>query len=137
MVYHRTLALLSSLAPIVWASPATACYTGPMPLAFDGRTARLTEDSKQSLAYYAETRGIGGKDRLLVIFYGPAPRVAADKDLLKKRQATVRGYLLYKGVPASAVSLVTTKRALPPYIARFQPSIRSIATVELTIGCSG
>ena len=57
--------------------------------------------------------------------------------MLKKRQATVRGYLLYKGVPASAVSLVTTKRAMPTYILDFDPSVRSVATVELTIGCGG
>ena len=137
MVYFRMLALIAVFVPTLWATPATACYTGPMPLAFDGRTAQLTEHSKERLAYYAEMGGIDGKDRLLVIFYGPAPQHAADKGMLKKRQATVRGYLLYKGVPASAVSLVTTKRAMPTYILDFDPSVRSVATVELTIGCGG
>jgi hypothetical protein len=137
MVYFRTLATLAVLASTLWATPATACYTGPVPLAFDSRTAQLTEQSKQRLAYYADMRGIDGKDRLLVIFYGPAPQYAPDKELLKKRQATVRGYMLYKGVPASAASIVATKRALPSYFRDFDPGVRPVATVELTIGCGG
>ncbi len=137
MVYFRSLALLAVFASTLWATPATACYTGPMPLAFDGRTAQLTEHSKERLAYYAEMRGIDGKDRLFVIFYNPAPQHAADMGLLKKRQATVRGFLLYKGVPVNAVSLVTTKRALPSYSMNLDPGVRSVATVELTIGCGG
>jgi len=121
----------------LWAMPATACYTGPMPMAFNGRTAQLSKNAKERLAYYSEMRGINGRDRLLVIFYGPPPQRPSDKELLRKRKQTVRGYLLYKGVLASAFSIVTTKRTLPTDLRELDPGSRQIATVELTIGCSG
>ena len=84
---------------------------------------------------YAEMRGIGGKDRVLVIFYGGAPTGASDKALRLAREQSIRGYLRTEGVPSRVTSLVATQRRLPRDLADLDEGFRPVASVELTVGC--
>ena len=130
------LMLFFGAAALTCAVPAAACYTGPMPVAFTGRSSHLTPDSKRYLASYADDRGLNGNDRLLVIFYGGVPRQGFDTTLRRGREKAVLSYLQTLGVPFAKVSLVTTKKPMEGWLEKLGHGNRPVASVELTVGCN-
>ena len=125
-----TLSVLAGL----WAAPATACMTGPVPVTFAGHTAQLSSYAKGALRYYAEMRGDRGNNRLLVIFYGGLPSRLRATALLEDRRRSVRSYLLARGVPADAISIVVSRRTAPNFLT-YDGKALAPASVELTNGC--
>lgn len=130
----RLMAIFGAAA-LTCAVPSAACYTGPMPVAFTGRSSQLTLESRRNLAMYADDRGLNGKDRLLVIFYGGAPRQGSEIALRRSREKAVLSYLRIKGVPSNKVNLVTTKKHMESWLLEMDKGHRPIASVELTVGC--
>ncbi len=110
------LVSILGLAALSIASPSAACYTGPMPVAFAGRSSQLTLTSERYLASYADDLGINGKDRLLVVFYDGALRQKSEITLRRARTQAVLTYLLTKGVPSNRVTLATTKKPMERWL---------------------
>ena len=130
----RLISILGAAA-LTCAVPSGACYTGPMPVAFVDKSAQLTPESKRYLTSYANDLGINGTDRLLVIFYGGAPRLASDMTLRRGRKKAVLTYLRTEGVPPNKVNLVTTKKQIEGWLSKLNEGPRPVASVELTVGC--
>ena len=85
---------------------------------------------------YADYRGLNGKDRLLVIFYGGAPRQGSEMTLRRSQEKAVLTYLRTKGVSPQKVDVVTTKKKLEAgWLPQADKSHRPVASVELTVGC--
>ena len=115
-------------------APAHACYYGPLPIEFIGRTAQLAPGEKPIIADYAARRA-ALKSRIIVIIYSAPSKAAADV-LSRQRQDTVRSFLISRGVRPDDMDVVTSRRPAPKsFVDLFgaQPQ----ATVELTTGCAG
>ena len=127
------VALLLGMSAVV-SEPAHACYYGPLPIEFIGRTAQLAPGEKPIIADYAARRA-ALKSRIIVIIYA-APSNTVGDILSRQRQNTVRSFLISQGVRPSDMAVLTSKKSPPKsFVDLFggQPQ----ATVELTTGCAG
>ena len=115
-------------AMALYEQAASACYSGPIPLDFKGRTEKLTDTDEAVLAGYARDRW--DEARLLVIFY----KSDASQKLVEARRRSVRAYLLSKGLAPADFSVVSTGKPPSAALSRLFGS-RPTATAELTTGC--